>query len=324
MSKSYAAALTAIALIVAAPAARAQTGSWGSDAPAASSAASSAAPPSPEQIAQAQARFMASLTKRTGVIRLPRANASLNLGEKYYFLGEADSRRVIVDVWRNPPDVADGVMGMVFPAGATPFDENGWGAVVTYLGSGYVSDKDARKTNYDDVLKQLREGEEHDNEERKKQNFPQIRLVGWGQPPSYDPVRHSLAWARELQFGDETDHSLNYDVRVLGRKGVLSLNIVSVMSQLPRLRGAAVDLQSTAGFDAGSRYADFQPGVDKRAAYGLAGLILAGAGLAVVKKAGLIAVALLFLKKGIAVIIAALAGGWAWLRRKFGGRKAAS
>ncbi len=52
---------------------------------------------------------------------------------------------------------------------------------------------------------------------------------------------------------------------------------------------------------------------------GLAG----GAGLVVAKKAGLLAVALLFFKKGFVVIAAAAAGMWAWLKRVFGGKKSA-
>jgi uncharacterized membrane-anchored protein len=109
---------------------------------------------------------------------------------------------------------------------------------------------------------------------------------------------------------------LNYDVRHLGRNGVLSLNIVSGMSRLPQVQGAAHDLARTAEFDAGSRYADFKEG-DKTAGYGLAGLVAAGAGLAVASKTGFLAAGLLLLKKGIVVIVALFAGAAAWVRRLF-------
>lgn len=268
-----------------------------------------------------KARFLASLTRQTGVVALPAANAQLDLGTRYYFLDASDARRVIEGPWGNPKGSADGVLGMVFPANMTPLDPDGWGAVVTYLNSGYVADKDARSTDYAKVLDQLRQGEDQDNADRQKQGFPAVHLVGWGQPPSYDAAHHALIWARDVKFGDQTDDSLNYDVRVLGRRGVFSLNIVSTMSQLPQIRAAAQELETTASFTPGARYADFQPGTDKTAEYGLAGLILAGAGLAVAKKIGLIAIALLFLKKGIAIIVAAAAGLWAWLRRKLGPRR---
>lgn len=273
---------------------------------------------------EARAKFVAGLTRKTGVIALPGASAQLDLGTRYYFLGPEDSKRVIEGPWGNPKGTADGVMGMVFPTGMTPLDADGWGAVVTYLNSGYVADKDARTTDYDKVLGQMREGEDQENEDRKKQGFPTTQLVGWGQPPSYDAAHHALIWARDIRFGDQKEDTLNYDVRVLGRKGVFSLNIVSTMSQLPQIRTAAADLEQTASFTPGARYADFKPGSDKTAEYGLAGLILAGAGLVAAKKIGLLAIGLLFFKKFIAVIVAAVAGGWAWLRGKLGRKKKAA
>ncbi len=316
MIRNLAAALAAVFVLAANGTAVSAT--WNaSDAPAASSASTKPDLATPK----GQAQFMAGLKKLTGIIALPEAKASLNLGERYYFLGPEDSRKVIVDAWGNPGEAADGVLGMVFPTDQSPLGENDWGAAVTYLDSGFVADKDARKTDYGKVLGQLRDGEDKENEQRKKDGFPQTHLVGWAQAPSYDQSSHALIWARQLHFGDEKDDTLNYDVRVLGRRGVLSLNMVSHMSQLAQMRSAAGDLQRTAIFDTGSRYADYKSGTDKRAAYGLAGLVLAGAGLAVAQKAGLIAIALLFLKKGIVVIGLGAAAAWAWLKRRFGGNK---
>ena len=275
------------------------------------------------QTPQGRSRFLDGLTPRFGAVPLSPAKVTLNLGDRYYFLGPADSEKVLVDAWGNPKAQGDGVLGMLFPAGTTPLD-GAWGAVVTYADTGYVPDSDARKTNYDDILKRLRDGEEQDNEARKKAGFEQAHLVGWAQAPLYDQASHSLIWARQLHFGDQKDDTLNYDVRVLGRRGGLSLNMVSRMTQLGQIHAAANDLQRTAVFDQGSAYADFKPDVDKRAAYGVGGLILAGAGLAVAQKAGLLAVALLFLKKGFVVIAAVVAGGWAWIRRRLGNRKPAA
>jgi uncharacterized membrane-anchored protein len=316
MRKGLAAALAATAALGLAAPVLAQGGGKPAPAPASSSA------PSPQDVARAEANFMASLTKRSGSVALPRAHASLNLGTRYYFLDAKDSKKVLVDAWGNPKDAADHVLGMLFPADQTPLDEHGWGAVLTYQDTGYVSDKDARATDYDKLLTQMREGEDQDNEQRKKDGFEPIHLVGWAQAPNYDAGRHALVWARDLQFGDLQDHTLNYDLRVLGRKGVLSMNIVSTTSQLPAIRTAAGELQAVASFDNGSRYADFKDGTDKRAQYGLAGLVLAGAGLAVAQKAGLLAIALLVLKKGFIVIAAGFAAAVAWFRKKFGAKKA--
>lgn len=274
----------------------------------------------PEQKAEVARleKLLNSLKPQQGVINLPAAKAKLNLGAGYYFLGPDDARRVLVEGWGNSPDAADGILGIVFPAGKTFLDDT-WGAVVTYAQTDYVSDKDAKSEDYAALLKDMQSGEDEMNAERKMEGYPVIHLVGWAQAPSYDGARHDLIWARELQFGAETDHTLNYDVRHLGRHGVLSLNMISVMSQLPTVSAAARDLAKTAEFDTGSRYADYQQG-DKVAEFGLGGLVAAGAGLAVAKKVGIIGIILAFAKKGIALIALAGAAAWGWLRKQFGGK----
>lgn len=280
-----------------------------------------AAQPSPQQVAE-QARLegiVSRLRPQTGRISISAADATLAVGDQYYFLDAADSRKVLTDLWGNPPSSVDGVLGMVFPAGASPLDDT-WGAVVTYSADGYVSDQDAAEINPDTLLASLREGEDEDNRARQAEGFATVHLAGWAEPPVYDAQKHNLIWAKVLKFGDMKDQTLNYDVRVLGRRGVLSLNIVAGIDDLATVGPAAAALMNTASFDAGSRYADYQAGVDQQAAYGVAALITGGAAVAVAKKVGLLGVLLLVLKKGGVFLLAALGGGMAWLKKQFGGR----
>lgn len=273
----------------------------------------------PEQKAEIQKMIALrdSLRPVHGTVTLPEAKATLNLGKGYYFLGAADARKVLVDGWGNPADAADGVLGLVFPEGRTFLDDT-WGAVVTYEKTFYVSDKDAQSADYAQLMEDMKAAAEEANAERQKRGFEPVHVMGWAQPPAYDAARHDLIWARELQFGQQQeDHGLNYDVRHLGRESVLSLNMVSTMAHLGEIRPAAIELAKTAEFNAGQRYADFKAG-DKEAGYGLAGLVAAGAGLAVAKKIGLLGVILLFAKKGIALIAIAGAAIAAWFRKLFG------
>ena len=92
-----------------------------------------------------------------------------------------------------------------------------------------------------------------------------VHLVGWAQPPYYDAAHHTLVWARDIRFGSQTDDTLNYDLRALGRRGVLSMNIIATMSELGGVRSAASGLQNIASFDVGSRYTDYKEGEDKKA-----------------------------------------------------------
>jgi len=258
-----------------------------------------------------------SLKPQTGDIHLSTARATLRLGKDYYFIDAEGSRKIIVEAWGNPAEQAEGVLGMVFPQGKSFADTDSWGAVVTYEAEGHVSDEDAASTDFDALLDQMREGEAENNAARKEQGYPPVHLVGWADRPTYDGKRHSVVWARDIQFGGEGDHSLNYDVRLLGRNGVLSLNMISSMSHLADVKAAGRAFAATVTYDAGFAYGDYVEGVDKAAGYGIAGLIAAGAGVAAVKKLGLLAVVLAFGKKFIVFLVIGLAAAWKWIMRLF-------
>lgn len=261
-----------------------------------------------------------SLHPRTGAIPINEAGVTLNLGETYYFLDAADARRVLVEGWGNPPESVNGVLGMIFPAGKT-FIDPVWGAVLTWSSDGYVSDHDAADIDYAKLLTELRQGEEEENKARSQAGYPSTHLVGWAQQPSYDATNHTLVWAKEISFSDLPDaHTLNYDIRVLGRHGVFSMNMVTGISDLEATRTAANELRHTVKFKPGAQYGDFKEG-DKKAAYGVAGLIAGGAALAVAKKVGLLGILLLVLKKGAVFILAGLGAAGAWFRNLLGGRK---
>lgn len=260
----------------------------------------------------AEKRFRAAMTKleerldkQTGNILLPAAKARLTLGDRYYFVPAKDAAVVLEQMWGNPPGTAKDVLGIVFEKGVNAYDAV-WGGVVTFDPTGYVSDAEAKNEDYGAVLVQMREGEEERNAERRKLGFPGMQLVGWAQAPSYSAARHALIWARELKIDRSQVNSLNYDVRLLGREGVLSMNMVSDMQHLTDVRSAAASFGTAASFAPGATYADYNSATDKAAEFGLAGLVAGGAGLAVAKKLGLLAIILAFGKKFIVLIGIAL------------------
>lgn len=260
-----------------------------------------------------------SLHPQTGDVRIPEAKAVLHLGDRYYFLPAAEARRVLVDAWHNPPESAEGVLGMVFEKDTTVFD-NVWGAVITYEDTGHVADTDAKTQDYATVLKGMQEGAEEQNAERKQAGYPAMHLVGWAQPPSYDAGNHALIWARELALEGDSVNGLNYDVRLLGRTGVLSLNMLASMKDIGDVRSAAQSFGRSVSFEPGAGYADFNASTDKAAEYGLAGLVAGGAAIGVAKKVGLLAIILKF-GKLILVGLAAFGAAAFGLFRKLVGRK---
>ena len=75
-------------------------------------------------------------------------------------------------------------------------------------------------------------------------------------------------WAKEIHFGNETENTLNYNIRIFGRRSVLVLNSVAGMSQLPEIERNTPAILSGVEFNSGNRYADFNPASgDKVASY---------------------------------------------------------
>jgi len=280
-------------------------------------------PDDPEQARAWAKKFLASLTERTGTIDLGDNLASIKTGKKYYYLAPSDARKVLVDAWGNPPQ--SGGLGMLFPAGTTPLSGDTWGVEISYEEMGHVKDDDAGKLDYDDLLSEMKKDTKEESEARVKAGYQPITLIGWAEKPYYDAKAKKLYWAKEYQIGNETTHTLNYNVRILGRKGVLVMNFIAGMDQLPEIRNQINDVLATTDFEPGNLFSDFNPSVDKVAAVGIGGLIagkiLAKAGLfglilLGLKKIGLV---LLALKKVVIVAVVAVIG---FFKKMFGKGKA--
>ncbi len=259
----------------------------------------------------------ARLQWQQGKVVLEGGLATLDVPAGFRYLDAKQSEWVLEEAWGNP----DGseTLGMLFPADVNPVDENSWGVVITFDEHGYVKDDEAATLDYDKLLREMRDDLRDENKERVEHGYEALELVGWAEPPHYDSLTHKLYWAKELKFGDADENTLNYNVRVLGRRGVLVLNAVGGMSQLAPVDSGMRDVLAFVDFNQGHRYTDFDPGVDRVAAYGI-GALVAGK---VAAKVGLFKVvlgALVAAKKLVLVAIAALAG----LVKKLFGRKPAT
>ena len=231
------------------------------------------------------------LTYRQGTVELAEADAVLEVPAGYYFLDAADAQTVLVDMWGNPPGSAP--LGMLFPSDVTPLHDGSWGVELTWDPMGYVSDEDAAEIDYDELLETMQRDTTEESKARVEAGYESVALVGWAEPPHYDLAQRKLYWAQEIAFGGNDEHTLNYNIRALGRRGVLQMNFIAGMSQLDDVRTATPDVLAMSTFKEGSRYEDFVPGADTVAAVGLGGLV-AGKVLA---KTGLLATALVLLKK---------------------------
>ncbi|WP_437617757.1 DUF2167 domain-containing protein [Sorangium sp. So ce1151] len=261
--------------------------------------------PTAEEIAAAMQRFDAELKLQSGKVTVGDNLAELDVPEAFRFTGPEGARKVL-EAWGNPP--GSDALGMLFPAGLSPMADDSWGVVISYVEEGHVDDDDAKDIDFGELLAEMQKDTSERNLERQKAGFPAVRLSGWAEPPHYDPASKKLYWAKALEFDGNKDGTLNYSIRVLGRKGVLELNAVSGMRQLATVRSEMQSVLKFVEFKPGNRYEDFNEDIDHVAAYGIgalvAGKVAAKAGLF----KGLLAV-LLASKKLVVVGLMAVAGG---------------
>ncbi|NCF27997.1 MAG: DUF2167 domain-containing protein [Gammaproteobacteria bacterium] len=257
--------------------------------------------------------FLASLNFQKGTITLPGGVASLTLPAGFHYLSPEDTESVLVTAWGNPP--GNETLGMLLKGPEDILADESWAVVIAYEEDGYVSDENADSIDYAEMLSDMQESSRESNEARVEAGYDEVELVGWAATPRYDKAANKLYWAKELRFGSIDVNTLNYNVRILGRKGVLVLNLVATMPQLQEIETVIPTVLAMTNFNPGHRYADFDPGVDEVAAYGI-GALVAGK---IAAKAGLFAklgVFLLALKKFWIFIIIGVAAFFARFFRR--------
>lgn len=246
------------------------------------------------------------LKYQTGKVILGDKLATLNVPSNFKYINGKQSKLVLENVWGNPPSAEP--LGMLFLKNQSPISDNFTYAIsIDYSEEGYIKDDDAKDLDYGDLLDEMKSDMKESNESRKKEGYPSVELVGWASPPFYDEKSKKLHWAKTLKFeGSEAD-TLNYNIRILGRKGVIVLNVIADADKLPLVNEELDAIVNSTEFNEGNRYEDFNPGLDTVAAYGIGGLI-AGKVLA---KAGFFALLLKFWK----VIALAVIGGFGVLKK---------
>lgn len=260
----------------------------------------------------------ATFTFEDGLINLKNDVAQIDLPSSFKYLNAEDSETVLTDLWGNPPSEEGAKsLGMLFEKGTSLRSENSFAINITYSEEGYIKDDDAKDLDYNDLLETMQQDVEEANEYRRDLGYESIELVGWASQPFYDAEDKKLHWAKELKFGDSDESTLNYNIRILGRKGYLELNAISSIDVLGKVKSNINPIIESVDFNDGYRYADFNPDLDEVAAYGIGGLI-AGK---VLLKAGILAkIGLVLAKfwKFIAIGIFAFGAG---IKNFLGGKK---
>ena len=235
------------------------------------------------------------------------ASASIQVPEGYAFLGPAGARE-FNRITENPES---GVEEYILAK-----QDLSWIAFFSFDLVGYV--KDDEKLDPDELLSSVTEGTEASNEERKANGWDPIHVTGWSFKPQYDSGIKSLEWAFRLKGEHSSGETINYNTRLLGRRGVMQ---VLLLTSPEELQASVTDFKSKLpgfAFTAGENYADFRAG-DHVAEYGLAALVTGGAAAVAAKKGFFAAIGLFLLKMWKLVLVGVVAVG-AGFRKVFGGK----
>jgi uncharacterized membrane-anchored protein len=262
-------------------------------------------PPPPE--AAEQMNRMAELVKQFEWTKGPGTAAigdvaEIQVPDGFVFTG-ADGTQGILRAWGNPTGGDE--LGLLAPVGLD------WSVIFEFADVGYVKDDEKENLDADKLLKSIQEGTERANELREKMGSSPLHITGWQQPPTYNSETHNLEWAIRGESAGRT--VVNYNTRLLGRKGVMSVTLLVDPEKMQAVLPAYQKLLTGYQFKEGERYAEFRQG-DKIAKYGLAALIAGGAA-AGAAKLGLFAWLAVMFKKGWKVIVIGIVAVAAAVRR---------
>jgi len=194
-----------------------------------------------------------------------------------------------------------------------------WFVIFEFDQSGYVKDDEKGELDADALLSSLQESNKAGNEERKKQGIPSLTIEGWFEKPHYDAATHNLVWATVLR-SESGAKNINHNMRILGRKGVMSATLVASQEQMQASLVEYNNLIKAYSYTPDNLYSAFKSG-DKVAEYGLSALVLGGAAAAAVKT-GLLKTILKFLVAGWKLVAVGLFALGAAIKKLFDRKKA--
>ena len=225
--------------------------------------------------------------------------------DDFLFANAGDTKR-LMEFIGNP--ITNREVGLI-----TSKQGENWFIIFEYDPVGYVKDDEKENIDAEALLESIKKATDYANKERTRKGFAPLNVVGWYEEPHYDEDSHNLVWALLANSGNE--QVVNYNTRLLGRYGYMSIVLVTDPETLDSMRPTLTQIIDDFSYKEGKTYAEFVQG-DKIAKYGLLALVAGGAGATAAKfgvfkflaKAG----------KGIIVaLIALLSAAWAKFKSFF-------
>jgi uncharacterized membrane-anchored protein len=206
--------------------------------------------------------------------------AQISLPSGYKFTGKVGTE-TLFELTQNPSDGNE--LGAVIPV----LGENDdiWFVVFEFESSGYVRDTEKDSLDANAIFASIRDATEESNKLREQKGWAPFHVTGWSQRPFYDSRTNNLTWAilgSTQTAGKPAEQVVNYSVRLLGRQGVMRVDLVLSPGQVAEVLPQFEKLLNGFSFVPGQAYSDWRSG-DKVAKYGLTALIVGGAAAAAVK-----------------------------------------
>jgi uncharacterized membrane-anchored protein len=231
--------------------------------------------------------------------------AQIQVPAGYRFLPEGEAAKFLEAL----DNICDGdEFGVLAPK------DDDWFLVFEFDDVGYVKDDEKEKLDADAMLKQIKDSDKPQNDERRKRGMDPIHTIGWRKKPAYNEKTNNLEWA--LRLKSNGPEFINHNTKILGRHGVMVVTWVGDPEDMDTAMPKCEKLLSNFAYTSGNKYAEFKRG-DKIAQYGLTALITGGTA-AVLLKTGL----LQRFWKLIVLGVVAIGGAIGKFFKKIFGRKA--
>ncbi len=168
---------------------------------------------------------------------------------------------------------------------------------------GRVPDDDRSQLDANAILASLRSKQEVANVKKRAKGWSAFHLDGWQIPPNYNQGLKRLEWCT-LHHSDDGSRVANFNTRLLGRSGVMTVKGVESADEMPKAIPQINQVLAGFEFKSGKKWAEWKAG-DKTASYGLVSLITGGAAV-VAAKSGFLAKFGKFIAAGVVGLLALL------------------
>ncbi len=230
-----------------------------------------------------------------------------------FMFTDSDGARRFQELMENIPSGAE--------QGVLAKEDLRWFVVFKFADTGYVKDDDKDSLDAGAMLQSIKEGTESANEERKKRGWGTVSVLDWIEPPHYSQDSHNLEWSLRAR-DDQGSEFVNHNTRYLGRRGVMSVSLVTSTTELAATLPDFRSVMREFSYTTGNNYQSFVKG-DKVAEYGLTALVVGGAAAAAAKTGLLKSIGKMLLV-GWKFVLAGIAALGTAIKRMFGGSSSSS